>query len=255
MSLSTGQCLTVVVTTANLTTLRDEVDALDKLLLAPVTSSPPDPLPLSERVGVRSYLLIGHAALEEFVESCFAEYVNDSLALDENGRVDPGLYLSVLELREDLEGQVKRDIRTPSALLEKVPGLYKSKICGPNNGVRRKNLMRLAQGAGLDWVQFESACEKLVVALDTIGSERGRVAHTSATPTPGQGVTAELYPQNVREFVNNAMDELPSLVTYLNARPRTNRLPISPLKRYTLKLRAFGRWFSQSLETFPHWCD
>lgn len=226
---------------ALLDVLRDEVAALDELLLDPVTTTPPDPLSLKERIGVRSYLVLAHGAVEDFVERCFSSYVENASQIDEDGKVSPGVYLAMFHLRNDLEKQVKKADRTGEVLLGRIPPLYKEKVVGPNNGVRRPNVQNLCQGAGLRWGDFESACDAALAALDTLGAKRGSVAHVSSVAEVDAGVREELYPGNVREWVRDVITALPDMLAYIAGQPcppaRGATRPVRGLRRRFRKLR------------------
>lgn len=218
--------------------LRDEVAALDELLLAPVGTTPPDPLSLKERIGVRSYLVLAHGAVEDFVERCFSAYLESAARLDDDGRMLPGMYLTMFHLRGDLEKQVKKVDRTGEELLRRLPPLYVEKVVRPNNGVRRNNIQNLCQGAGLRWLDFETACARAVSALDTLGAKRGSVAHVSSVAEAITGVQEEIYPPNVQEWVENVVDSLPDMLDYIDSQPT----PATP------RLHATLSWFQRQIQ-------
>jgi RiboL-PSP-HEPN len=221
--------------------LRDEVAALDELLLTPVATTPPDPLSLKERIGVRAYLVLAHGAVEDFVERCFSTYLETAAQLDNQGRVLPGVYLTMFHLRGDLEKQIKKTDRTGELLLNRLPPLYAEKVVKPNNGIRRSNIQNLCQGAGLRWLDFESTCASAVSALDTLGAKRGSVAHVSTVAESGGGVQQELYPTNVREWVGDVVLALPDMLTYIESQPTPAKprvqVALSRLRRQLQRVR------------------
>lgn len=204
--------------------LREGIEGLDRMLLESVSSEPPDPLTFVESVAVRSYLLLAHATLEQYVEQAFVTYADSALCLDANGRVGPGMYLTAVTLAGEIAGQLKADARTPVAVLEKLRHLYAKKVVDPNHGVKRLNLRNLCLGAGIDWVAFENDCASLIAALDTVGARRGSIAHSFDPSPAGIGVTPLLYPQNVREPVEAALNTLPDLDSFL---ARADSTPIN----------------------------
>jgi hypothetical protein len=227
-----------MLTANDLATLRAEIAALDAYLLASVKTVAPDTLPTDEATGIRAYLILAHAAVEEFVEAAFEQFVSEALLPDPNGRVSPGLYLTLLQFSGEIGGQLQRSRRAPMAVVKMLPGYYTTKVLNPNNGVKPANVQTLALGAGLDWPAFEVSCSGLLPTLSTLGSRRGEVAHLSAVPvTPGRGVRTTLYAADVRSIVGAVMGALPELLNHLQAQITPGGAKTQPSRVDRLKMR------------------
>ena len=198
--------------------LADEIQALDDFLLSPIKVAAPDPLTDGELVALRAYVILSHAAVEEFVEVAFTVYVRECLTQDAQGMVSPAVYLTLLQLAEDIGGQLSRKVdRTPAAVIGRIPGLYEAKFIVPNHGVREGNVQAMALGAGLPWQVVEDACPSLIPALSTLGARRGEVAHVSTFgPRSGStGVRQVSYPSDARRLTAEVLSALPELLTLL----------------------------------------
>lgn len=226
-----------MVVLGDLAALRGDVGTLDSTLLNAVIHQAPDPLAPNEEVLIRAYLLLAHAAIEEFVELAFSEYLADALVPDASGRVSPGLYLTLLQLSDDVSGALStRASRTPQAILSMLPGLYKSKVVDPNHGIKADHVRKLAVGAGLDWNLVEAACPKLIPAMTTLGARRGEVAHVSSVrPTRPAGVQQTNYPADARKLASDVLDHLPELISHLSASVLAGQVSAGRRRRF--------RWF------------
>lgn len=194
---------------------RSEIAALEGYLLGSIEVHPPDALSANELIAVRAYLLLAHATIEEFVESCFVQYLRACSEIDENGRAHPGAFLSILQLADDIGGQLNNSVRSPKLISEKIPGLYRKKFVDVNHGVRKSNIKRLAIGAGLSWGEIEESCSGLLTSCETLGAKRGATAHISAAAVSDDGLSQQLYPEDVRRYTNDALRGVDDLRTFL----------------------------------------
>lgn len=238
---------------ADLEVLQSEVAVLDRALLGTVVVQPPDDLSQHERIAIRAYLILSHAAIEEFTEACFRDYVRATLRIDDAGMVSAGMYLALIELADPIKGRLQRSVRTPEQVLALFPELYQAKLSA-NNGVRRHHLQAISQAAGIDWLLFEDSLDLLVQALETLGTKRGGIAHVSTAVHPGTnggGVVEELLPPNVREYVGDALRALPSLIQFLGDHPAGAVAPTGSLDRMFQRFGGVPRWLKSCWATRP----
>lgn len=170
---------------ADVTALGTELDGLGSYLLDPAKTQPPDPLADNERRAISAFLVLSHGEVEVFVETCFLDFAKGSLALDENGRVGPGLYQAVVKLSSKLEGQLPGERFTPTSVIEKLPHLIEAQWIKPNNGIKQPNVRQLAQAVGVDWPDLQASCAELIEALHLLGNKRGSVAHAGTSAVVG----------------------------------------------------------------------
>lgn len=165
-----------------------------------------DPLEPSAQFLTHAYLVLSCAVIEEFVEECFSIYVDKALAAN-----DAQISSCLVSLATRFAGDVIGQTNTIPPAEEASPmlsGLYKSKVIGPNNGIKRKNILGLGKPLGL-YDKIESDCEDLLVPMETLGARRGAVAHLGI-------VTEELRPAEARTLVLAAIDKLPLLLQLLD---------------------------------------
>lgn len=231
----------------NLKSLTDEISSLDKFLLEPIKTEAPDPMKVDEIIGIRSYLLLSHAAIEEFIEYAFLSYIGACSSIDENGRAHVGSYLAILQLADYINGQNSKNTKSPDKILGSVPGLYESKFIRPNNGIKEKDIQKLALGAGLPWSEIENACASLIPACETLGSKRGAIAHSSINGTLNSrsGIVSNLYPKDARSFTNSVLSNMSPLLAHLSetssTAPRNTRPSIRSNKSYLYTARRYMR--------------
>jgi hypothetical protein len=226
--------------------LEAEIAGLDQYLLAPVTTTAPDPLAADERRAVSAYLVLVHGDVEEFVERAFYDYAAECLVLDERGRVDPGLYQAVVAISGELSGQFAGKVMSPAALIERIAPLLHRKFIKPNNGIKRENVKRMATGLGLNWSQLEDECSALIASLDTLGSLRGGLAHRGAAAV---GVEIQSYPDDVRRVVADVTSRLPDLIRFLGQLP--HHPPPVEADELPERLRTAARDVWRWLKDFP----
>lgn len=197
--------------------LISEIAMLDEHLLSVVYAEAPEVLSVKERISIRAYLIMAHSAIEEFIELCFSQYVKECAVIHEDGRTNAETYLAILQLSDDLKGQIKVSDRSPQRIIERLPGLYYTKYIKPNNGIKEKDISSLARGAGLSSMDLEDACPSLMSACDTLGAKRGEFAHLSILGENSgvAGVQLDVYPTDVRVYIENAVAGLGELVEFL----------------------------------------
>ena len=177
-------------------------------------TAPPDEIPFHERIAITAYVFVAHGAMKKIIETAFLTYVDRGAHADSAGRVNAGLYLTLLQLKDDVGGQVKKADRTPEAVIERIPGLFEAKFVTPNNGIGRANVQTLALAAGIAWSVVEDTCGELLDAMATLGSRRGGIAHLSSiSRNRTRGVRTILYPPDARSLTGPVTAHLSQLTT------------------------------------------
>lgn len=211
-------------TQADLDQLRAECDDYDAALLALVHEVVPDELSSHSWAYVRSYVLLCHAGIEHFIEQCFSDYVRACLNPDATGRVDPSVYIAGIRLGDKIRGNHggKGQNLDPVHISAELPGRVISHFITPNNGIKKKDLKRIVQGIGLNWLQFEATCSDLIAAAETLGAKRGSVAHVRSA---AGGLQAQIYPADARGYVAPVLVELPALLQFTGMHPTLGSPP------------------------------
>ena len=84
-----------------------------------------------------------------------------------------------------------------------------------NHGVKQYNLKQLARYLGITWDAFENANTFQVVQLNTLGSKRGEAGHLSPFSDKNEGLTEDIGPDQVREWVGDGVSAVKGIKIYL----------------------------------------
>ncbi len=189
---------------------------LNSYLLVPITSVAPD-LSEGELIAVRAYLVLSHAAIEEFIEAAFLTYVRECTLADDRGRVHPGTTLALLRLADEIRGQIPKAQLRPAEILSRIPPLYQLNVLRPNHGIKPDYIQTMALGAGLGWPEFEAACPNLLAALPTLSSARGDIAHLSSLglSADGAGLRITYYPEDARKKTGAVLTSIQEFIDHL----------------------------------------
>lgn len=196
--------------------LEAQVELLERLLLANLTTAFPTPLSPEEQVALSAYVVLSHACIEEYIEDMFlAQY--DRLSTSGESALIPQelarLSLSVgIELPEAM--RVSYKTRTLEATLRAGRENY-IRLIKANHGIRPANIMKLARGVGLDWMAFEDALSSQLADLDTLGAKRGQAGHLSPFSSKAMMVVQHADPDDVRDWVSAARDSALRVDEYL----------------------------------------
>lgn len=198
--------------------LREEIKILDAALIASISTNTTVALDKAEAIRVRAFLVLAHAAIEEFVEDEFFGFVKWCTTQDAAGRVHSRSLITLLDSSEKIGGHFgKKSDRDPSSVASYVAGTYESHVVKPNNGIRKANFRKLARAAGIPDSEFDATCAQLLIACETLGAKRGLFAHSSVSGTirKGPGLNEVLYPVDARKFVDEVLAEIPTLLELL----------------------------------------
>ncbi len=183
----------------------DEAEIASALL--PDEPDAPEPLERAAQLRTFAYLVLVCATIEEFVENCFREFIDQADAASTDDIVAACFASLAMRFSDDLVGQLNTPAAPATALRPKLKGLYGSKIVHPNNGIKRANFIAMAKPLGLAEA-LEESCNALLGPADTLGARRGAVAHVGAVDT-------ELRPTDARQLVTDVLDEMPTFLTFL----------------------------------------
>jgi hypothetical protein len=124
----------------------------------------------------RAYLVLAHAEIEDFCESLVREKVRRAEAdFRGGGRVSPALR-KMLSYYVAAKQRSWSDVISPSKQVVNSAVARHRKFIQDNHGIKRKNIERMLYPIGLS----ESRIDPTWLAqMDSFGSNRGAVAHTS----------------------------------------------------------------------------
>jgi hypothetical protein len=149
---------------------------------------------------VRGFLVLSHAEIEHYLEDVAVEAASKSLATwSARGRVNR--CLAALMLGYDKDKTPKP--QTMNAHFQVAVKNYISYARKNNHGIKEKNVIDLFSQLGVDRVELDTA---LLAELDSLGSARGQVAHTS-----GRKVRNPPDRLLIEQQVSKAISELSSL--------------------------------------------
>ena len=135
-----------------------QVELLDSMLLSAVATEFPDPLKDPEKVAVSAYLVLCHASVEEYAEQVFLRHFDRLSELCQFPVVPPSaarLSLAVgITLPEKMRASYKS--RTLKGALEAGRNNYVNSYVDTNDGLKERNIRRLAEGVGIEWGVVES---------------------------------------------------------------------------------------------------
>src|SRR4051812_136636 len=140
--------------------LTAEIDLLDRRLLSEITTLFPDPLSDEEKISVNAFLVLGHACIEEHVETSFlahAKRLEASLASPlaplDAARATLAFGLLASDRLRASHSYAKRDL---AAFVAHAIREYESALVQQNHGVKAHNIKKLAEGLGIPWQEFDA---------------------------------------------------------------------------------------------------
>lgn len=186
--------------------LKQQVDHLDAVFLAAVSTEFPEPLSMGERAMVSSYLILSHAILEEALEDAFLEHFDGLIVADEGASVSMEVVRVAFAIGLDLqENEAPYSNRNLVGLLKGLGRRRVQTAIFANNGLKATNVKSLAKSVGLQWTNFEQALELELIALSTLGSKRGAASHLSPFSSKAVALDPSVRPDDVRIWVNDAL--------------------------------------------------
>ncbi|MBX8555046.1 hypothetical protein K5D43_11205 [Pseudomonas cichorii] len=127
----------------------------------------------------RGYRLLAHAEIESYLEDVVGQIADKALARWQTSDVGSRELISVLAaLKSDSEVSDKQlvALKTTEQTVNYSFVLFKKRIT-KNNGIKEKDIKALMAPIGLD---VEALIPELVPLLDSFGTKRGEVAHSTS---------------------------------------------------------------------------
>jgi hypothetical protein len=214
-----------------------QLGQIDRTLLGPVKTAPPDLLTSEERSQTRAFLLLAHALLEEAIETIFLSHFRDASAIIASGKAVPTellpFYASVLEWgSEKLPTYAKR--KWLGFISSQTAEEHVTNVVRKNHGLKEDNVKELAKLVGIEWAVIDDAPGIELGALTTLGVKRGVAGHTSLFSGLNQSLLGEEYPVNVREWVEQAAKsviELEAVISRLSTPPSITEPSPAPVPK------------------------
>ncbi|MFJ2134210.1 HEPN domain-containing protein [Streptomyces sp. NPDC087845] len=194
--------------------LRNDIDELRNSLMSKSLQSvaPPDDLSSAQSLLVRSFVILAHAHIEEFIEQMFSDFIA-AKTLEITDETIPACYARlILHFGENIRGEKGSSGYAPGQLCLTAKSMYESKVIKANNGLKEKNVTQMARPLGLTSDEVSDACPDLFPALDTLGSKRGRLAHRSS-----QAVSETIYPGQAIKWVEDVLTHFAQLSNLLSS--------------------------------------
>lgn len=207
--------------------LDEQLDHLDKTLLATVVTQFPAPLTATEKAQVHAYLVLAHAVLEEHLESAFERHF-DTLSSWFMGGMVP---LECVRLAFAVSQYISKDqagFKTRNTP-ELIRGLGRKEVVrqlGDNNGLKPSNIQSMSKLIGLHWPDLEGALNAELNDLDTLGVKRGAAGHLSPYTAKTTAIAQTDGPDDVRKWVHDGYNAVEALIRYLDSLVRGQQ-PIS----------------------------
>ncbi|XVV37210.1 HEPN domain-containing protein [Streptomyces sp. CA-100214] len=172
--------------------------------------APPDDLSDAQSLLVKSFVILAHAHIEEFIEQMFLDFLDTKASSVSNGHIPICYARLILHFGEHIKGEKGSASLTPELICIKAKSFYESKAIKSNNGLKERNVLQMAKPLGLLESAVSDACPDLFLALDTLGGKRGGLAHRSS-----QAVTETIYPGQAIKWVDDVLTHFAQLSNLL----------------------------------------
>ena len=211
--------------------LAQQLHLLDDAFLASVTTPFPAPLTPREKALTHAYLVLSHAVLEEHLEQVFERHY-DRLVGWLGAEMVPleaaRLTFAVSEwVREDLKVGFKT--RDMTEFIGKAAKKDFMTHIRKNNGLKATNVEGMAKLLGLSWKNFEDELFVHLSDLDNVGSKRGAAGHLSPFTAQTTELSANDYPEDMREWVDSGREAVEAIEAYLDRAVRVQQ-PLSLIR-------------------------
>lgn len=196
-----------------LDTLRNDIDELRTSLLVEdvVDVQAPDDLSRRQQLLIASFVILSHAHIEEFIEGLFLGYIEEQEKSITEFAIPHCFVKLAMHFSPDLIGQGAGNRQSVQKICTTAKNFYISKIVKTNHGLKSNNVISLAKPLGLH-SDLPNTCDPLLTALNTLGSKRGGMAHTSPRR---QSTTETVYASQAVTWVDDVVDLAHLLAGYL----------------------------------------
>lgn len=153
------------------TILKANISSIEDHLIKNFLAKTPGTLTPRENDLARSYTVLCHAEMESYFELVAIKLVDLSINDWNKNQI---IRIPIAGLLSYEEKQTKSD--KLSTIINRVVVQYRKEIQNNNHGIRRPNFDKLYGKIGINTNEFDST---FISNLDTFGTQRGAVAHTS----------------------------------------------------------------------------
>ncbi|WP_423462941.1 HEPN domain-containing protein [Promicromonospora sp. MS192] len=197
--------------------LSAQLDHLDRLLLSGVQVQFPDELPDEEKAMINAYVVLSHAVIEEFIEDLFEGHFRRL----SGWLVSPMVPAETVRLALAIADWLPEK-QMPTYKKRTLEGMFKAAKSAlviqlrNNHGIKDHNISQMASLVGVDWRSMDAALNAKLADLTTLGSKRGEAGHLSPYTERAKAITRQTYPDDVREWVENARKACVAMEEYLD---------------------------------------
>jgi hypothetical protein len=166
----------------------------------------------TQQIKTRAYIVLSHAAIEEFIEDSLFGAIMECNVDATNDVHYVSLCLTTAYAR-DLQGEHQQSgggVLDAATIAQKIPNLYRAKTLNNNNGIRRKDFGKICRPLGFDIEELSNGHETEFAAFDTLAAKRGDSAHTFV-----YAAKELIHPVQAKEWVNGALDALDKITPVL----------------------------------------
>ncbi|HML51351.1 MAG TPA: hypothetical protein PKD84_08075 [Propionicimonas sp.] len=197
--------------------IKEQLDHLDRTLLATVLTQFPEPLSAPEKAQVHAYLVLSHAVLEEYLESTFERHFDRLCGWFISGLVP----LECVRLAFAVGQEISRDeavyrIRSTPELIRSRGRMELSRRLDGNHGLKSSNVQSMAKFVGVHWPDLENELNAELNDLDTLGAKRGAASHLSPYTAKATNIANSDGPDDVRKWVHDGWQAVQSIAEYLD---------------------------------------
>ena len=188
-------------------------------MLNPASNSPKDELELLEEflnfftthqdrhnhyveymICLRSYILLSHAAIEEFIEKTAKYYLEQSITLhNQSKKINSTLKWFIL--KSDIKDKKFKD-KNFDEILKTIKDEYFEEI-NENHGIKKHNLEKIYSRIGIETITYE--------VFESLGKMRGNFAHNNGKSAHlALKITTPLNPQECVKLVEDVLTMIKS---------------------------------------------
>lgn len=195
--------------------LYEQLDHLDGMLLGQIRTDFPDELSDAEKATINAYVVLAHAVLEEYLESLYVAYFDHAIEQLERGIFSVAHVCLAYSIRDWGSKSSSYTKRVIPRLIAAERDQLKSQVKN-NHGLAQKYVEKLSELVGLNWKELEDNLAAELADLNTLSKSRGEAGHLSPFTSAAVFITRQVYPDDVRKWVENARDAVLLLEQHMN---------------------------------------
>lgn len=203
--------------------INEQLAHLDTLLLSTVTTQFPEPLTDAEKATVHAYIVLTHAVIEEYIEDGYLDHFDRLSAWADYPSIPEASVRMIVTFAFKFPGKGANPggSKPLSDLVKAARGFVEGAVKG-NNGIKSANLESLSKALGVDWLDMDAQLSSGIADLEALGARRGEAGHLSPFTDKAVKLTRQVYPDDVRAWVNRASAAAEAIIDYLEERLRCN---------------------------------